>query len=145
MLGMWGIILGKGNVQSLISRLTEQCRMELHDPMCVWYALNSYRRGVSSGVEAQGKWSLQKAVDLRVETAGQWSMGACIVDRRDRKRVAEAVQLGEATGVLESPEGDTGGWLSEMRGNRIDICVGSPGASTFGDLILKTIFGSLSG
>ena len=111
--------------------------MALHDPMCVWYALDRAARSTGDG------WKIAPNVDLRVETAGQWSMGACVVDRRGRKQMAElqAEILGGATKVLDDPDGDMGGWLSEKRGNRLRVCEASPGPEKLGKLILSTVFG----
>ncbi|MCJ1308144.1 hypothetical protein MMC25_001796 [Agyrium rufum] len=98
--------------------------LALHDPLCVWYALNGF-----SDPEA---WILTKDEDIRVETTGQWTRGACITDKRDRKRSKDPD---------EEVEGDTDGWLSAKTGNRLQRCIATPGAALLGDLILDTVFG----
>ena len=102
--------------------------LELHDPLCVWYA-------ISQRLEPE-EWSIKKQEDIRVETTGQWTRGACIVDRRDRKK-----REGEKDEGIEVP-GDSGGWLTLARGNRLSRCIGTPGERKLGPLILETLFGS---
>ncbi|MCJ1475642.1 hypothetical protein MMC13_004305 [Lambiella insularis] len=100
--------------------------LSLHDPLCVWYALTS--------VKENDRWKVTKNEDIRVETAGQWTRGACIVDRRDRK--SRKNDDGEGNEI----SGDTDGWLSPARGNRLGRCVGTPGERLLGPLMLDTIF-----
>ncbi|KAL8938774.1 MAG: hypothetical protein Q9216_003720, partial [Gyalolechia sp. 2 TL-2023] len=80
--------------------------VELHDPLCVWYAATS--GGYSSEL---GGWEFIKGEDIRIETVGQWTRGMCVVDRRDRKKA----EKGE-----EEVDGDMGEWLSWRKGNRVD-------------------------
>ena len=100
--------------------------MALHDIVCIWYAITS-----STGPES---WEMKRGEDIRVETQGQWTRGMCVVDRRDMK-------------MLDNDDGeshisrDTGGWLSTVRGNRLNRCVGTPGARLLAPLLLDTIFG----
>ena len=102
--------------------------LELHDPLCVWYAINER-------VEPE-EWSVKQQEDIRVETTGQWTRGACIADRRNRKK-----REGENDGEGEVP-GDSGGWLSLASGNRLARCIATPGERKLGPLILETLFGS---
>ncbi|MCJ1439272.1 hypothetical protein MMC27_008664 [Xylographa pallens] len=98
--------------------------LSLHDPLCVWYAL--------TGEKDSSKWSIKEGEDLRVETAGQWTRGTYIIDRRDRKR------LEDDDG--EDVPGDAGGWLSSAKGNRLGLCVQTPGERALAPLMLETIF-----
>ena len=100
--------------------------MALHDIVCIWYALSSPTRPES--------WEMNRGEDIRVETQGQWTRGMCVVDRRDRK------MLDNDDGESQD-SGDTGGWLSILRGNRVNRCVGTPGARVLAPLLLDTIFG----
>ena len=115
----------------------------LHDPLCVWWALNARRKRVLEDIDYQkgslnGKgWQLSHPVDLRIETTGQWCRGQCIVDGRDRRKQAESRQEAEK---LDEREGDVGGWLSNLRGNKISVVVDTPGGSKFADFLLDTIF-----
>lgn len=104
--------------------------MALHDIVCIWYALTSSTRAES--------WEIKRGEDIRVETQGQWTRGMCVVDRRDRK------MLDNDDGESQL-SGDTGGWLSTLRGNRVNRCVGTPGARVLAPLLLDTIFGQGSG
>lgn len=97
--------------------------LSLHDPLCVWYLLTRETQSA--------KWQLKQAEDIRIETAGQWTRGMCVVDRRDRKTRDDD---GEGNG-------DTGGWLSRSKGNRIDRCISTPGTEALGAFLLDTIFG----
>ena len=100
--------------------------LSLHDPLCVWYALTA--------VKQKADWQLKKGEDIRVETAGQWTRGMCVIDKRDRRMRDDDGESGDVPG-------DTGGWLSRSKGNRIDRCVGTPGSSALGPILLATIFG----
>ena len=100
--------------------------MALHDIVCIWYALTSSTRSES--------WELKRGEDIRVETQGQWTRGMCVVDKRDRK------MLDNDDGESQD-SGDTGGWLSILRGNRVNRCVETPGARVLAPLLLDTIFG----
>ena len=114
----------------------------LHDPLCVWWALDASKRGISEAREddtgsTKGSWKLSPPTDIRVETTGQWSRGACVIDRRDRKKETEGAEEAER---LADRKGDDGGWLTEKRGNRIRICVDTPGKDVFAEVLLGTIF-----
>ena len=98
----------------------------LHDIVCIWYALTSSTRPES--------WEMKRGEDIRVETQGQWTRGMCVVDRRGRK------MLDNDDGESQL-SGDTGGWLSMLRGNRVDRCVGTPGGRMLAPVLLDSIFG----
>ena len=100
--------------------------LSLHDPLCVWYALTR--------VSHASLWQLKKAEDIRIETAGQWTRGMCVVDKRDRRTRDDDGEGGDVPG-------DTGGWLSRSRGNRIDRCIGTPGDKSLAPFLLDAIFG----
>lgn len=100
--------------------------LSLHDPLCVWYALTS--------IKQKTDWQLKKAEDIRVETAGQWTRGMCVIDKRDRRMRDDDGEGGDVPG-------DTGGWLRRSKGTRIDRCVGTPGSSALGAILLDAIFG----
>ena len=105
-----------------------EASISLHDPMCVWYAMKQET--------LKDHWTLNVDEDIRVETTGQWTRGACIVDRRDRRKRDDPSDTGE--GPIK---GDTDGWLSSKRGNRLKRCVSSPGESVLGSFMLDVIFG----
>ena len=113
--------------------------MCLHDPVPVWYALNNLS---SAG------WKINRELDVRVETQGQWTRGMHVVDRRGMKMLKEEVRQdleteGGEVGVddLKEVSGDSGGWLSRKRGNRVGVCVGTPGERELAPLMMRTIFG----
>ncbi|KAH7028393.1 Inosine/uridine-preferring nucleoside hydrolase domain-containing protein [Macrophomina phaseolina] len=112
--------------------------LELHDPLCVWYALQpesplwTWAPG-----RADRKWLVGEGngyEDIRVETSGQWTRGMCVVDRRERRLRDDDGEGGEVPG-------DTGNWLSREAGNRIRRCVGTPGGERFATELLERIFG----
>ena len=107
--------------------------LSLHDPLCVWYALTS--------ASEASKWSISKGEDLRVETAGQWTRGSYIIDRRDRKRGKDDDDDDDDDdGEGGHVPGDTGGWLSSARGNRLSRCVQTPGERVLAPFMLDMIF-----
>lgn len=69
---------------------------------------------------------------MRVETSGQWTRGMCVVDRRSRRR---------AKSIDDTIPGDTHGWLSSAKGNRVRRMVASPGTSLLAEYLLDRIFG----
>ena len=77
---------------------------------------------------------MKRDEDIRVETQGQWTRGMCVIDRRAMK------MLDNDDGEGEKP-GDTGGWLSALRGNRVTRCVRTPGPQLLAPLLLETVFG----
>ena len=94
----------------------------LHDPVCLWYVLTRDA--------PQWMASPSSPEDIRVETTGQWTRGMCVVDRRGRVRQD-----------VDDVPGDTGGWLSTRKGNRIKRIVASPGEDEFATYMLGRIFG----
>ncbi len=121
-------ILGEGHDEGL----------SLHDPLCIWYMLT----------RDDPAWkTVPKLEDIRIETCGQWTRGMHIVDRRGRAKPAEkdsTVQTHpddpmDAVTVDDVP-GDTMGWLSVRKGNRINRMVESPGRDTFAGILLEKVF-----
>lgn len=124
--------------------------LSLHDPLCVWYMLT--RSAPSWMIAPKGP------EDIRVETSGQWTRGMHVVDRRNRKRAGGATQQVMSPGAVEITNpmeraslgddgegnevpGDDAGWLSAVRGNRINRIVSSPGEDAFGKYLLDRVFG----
>lgn len=102
--------------------------LKLHDPLTVWYTLTFEQ---SDGSASQ-LWSISEREDIRVETVGQWTKGMIVVDRRTRKKGGE---------TEEEVVGDKGGWLSNMKGNRVGRCVGTPGERELARFWLERVFG----
>ncbi|KAI9759057.1 MAG: Protein phosphatase 2C 1 [Chaenotheca gracillima] len=119
--------------------------LSLHDPLCIWYALNP----------SLPQWSLspKSPEDIRVETTGQWTRGMCVTDRRgrpkeDQVQVQQAVKTeGEGWGAdgtkpaKSTVGGDTDGWLATHLGNRVGRMEGTPGSDVFGPFLLERVFG----
>lgn len=117
--------------------------LSLHDPLCIWYMLT----------RSDPAWKpVPQPEDVRVETAGQWTRGMHVVDRRGRTKPGEeaAVACDAVTTTPEDPlsavtiadvPGDTMGWLSVRKGNRINRIIGSPGADAFAPYLMKSLFG----
>ncbi|KAH0377962.1 nucleoside hydrolase, partial [Aureobasidium melanogenum] len=113
-------------VESLMEGISgDSVGLELHDPLCIWYALTHDDAG----------WKIKKDEDIRIETTGQWTRGMTVVDRRGRKK--RALDDGEG----EIP-GDAGNWLSPNAGNRVGRCVQSPGFDMFAPYLLQRVFGA---
>ena len=104
----------------------EDVSLSLHDPLCVWFAIWG----------EDGLWTFERGEDIRIETAGQWTRGMCVTDKRDRKMRDH--DDGDDDGDVP---GDTGCWLSQSRGNRIDRCVETPGRGKLAPYLLRSIFG----
>ncbi|KAK2006690.1 inosine-uridine preferring nucleoside hydrolase [Colletotrichum eremochloae] len=112
--------------------------LSLHDPLTIWYMLT----------QSDPKWKpVAQPEDIRVETSGQWTRGMCVIDRRTRAKYTEAAlennEANDDVDVLTLAEvpGDTGGWLSTSRGNRINRMLESPGEELFAPDLMKRIFG----
>ncbi|KAF4983513.1 hypothetical protein FZEAL_1100 [Fusarium zealandicum] len=113
--------------------------LSLHDPLTVWYMLT----------RDDPKWKTpEKPEDIRVETSGQWTHGMHVVDRRLRKKPAEAAVALSANPdedphiiTLDKVPGDDYGWLSVRRGNRVNRIIESPGRDIFRDVLMTRIFG----
>lgn len=125
--------------------------LSLHDPLCIWYMLT----------HASPTWMTapKDPEDIRVETAGQWTRGMHVVDRRNRRRKgvdpeqimspgaavisnpmdSENMVVGEADESDDVP-GDTMGWLSASKGNRIHRMIASPGEEAAAKYVLERIF-----
>jgi inosine-uridine nucleoside N-ribohydrolase len=112
--------------------------LSLHDPLCIWYMLT----------RDDPAWkAVPKLEDIRIETCGQWTRGMHIVDRRLRAKPGEkdsTVQTHPADPMdavtLDEVPGDTMGWLSVRKGNRINRMVASPGQDEFAGILLKRVF-----
>lgn len=132
----------------------------LHDPACIWYAMTADRTekpsdnnnhddkkekdnypsiDASTTRESHGQqqWTISPPEDIRIETQGQWTRGMCVIDRRERKRLAD--DHDEEKDFVKT---DRGGWLSRGKGNRVRRCVGTPGEEVLAKVMLKTIFGT---
>ena len=113
--------------------------LSLHDPLTVWYILS----------RDNPKWKLTPSPeDIRIETAGQWTRGMHVIDRRTRAKAGEAsAELPQDPDgtvkvvTIDEIPGDTMGWLSVQKGNRINRVIESPGAEAFRELLMKQVFG----
>lgn len=112
--------------------------LSLHDPLCIWYMLS----------QDNPAWkAVSKPEDIRIETCGQWTRGMHVVDRRIRAKPAEKDTRLETHPsdsmdalTLDEVPGDTMGWLSVKKGNRINRILESPGFDLFSDLLIQRIF-----
>jgi inosine-uridine nucleoside N-ribohydrolase len=112
--------------------------LSLHDPLTIWYMLTRDHPAWKAVPEPE---------DIRIETCGQWTMGMHVIDRRDRAKPAEkdsTVQTHpedpmDAVTMDEVP-GDTMGWLSARKGNRINRMLVSPGQDKFAGILLEQVF-----
>ncbi|KAL2165620.1 hypothetical protein VTG60DRAFT_4241 [Thermothelomyces hinnuleus] len=112
--------------------------LSLHDPLCIWYMLT----------HDHPAWkTVPKPEDIRIETCGQWTRGMHVIDRRQRAKPAEkngAVQTHPEDPMdamtLDEVPGDTMGWLSVRKGNRINRMLESPGQDTFAGILLDKVF-----
>lgn len=116
-----------------------EAALSLHDPLCLWYMLKR---------DDPGWKATPKLEDIRIETSGQWTRGMHVVDRRVRAKPAERDSLIhtdpedplDAVTFDEIP-GHSQGWLSAMKGNRINRMLESPGTELFPEDLMKRIFG----
>ncbi|KAK1757458.1 Inosine/uridine-preferring nucleoside hydrolase domain-containing protein [Echria macrotheca] len=112
--------------------------LSLHDPLCIWYMLT----------RDNAAWKpVPKPEDIRIETCGQWTRGMHVVDRRIRAKPGETdtrlqtqPQDPMDSLTLDEVPGDTMGWLSVRKGNRINRIVESPGVDLFADVLVKRLF-----
>ncbi|KAK3301099.1 Inosine/uridine-preferring nucleoside hydrolase domain-containing protein [Chaetomium fimeti] len=112
--------------------------LSLHDPLCIWYMLTRDHPG----------WkTVPKLEDIRIETSGQWTRGMHVIDKRGLAKPAELDSTVEThpadpmdAVTLDEIPGDTDGWLSLRKGNRINRVVGSPSLDTFANILLEKIF-----
>ncbi|KAJ2906058.1 hypothetical protein MKZ38_003095 [Zalerion maritima] len=118
----------------------EEPGLSLHDPLCVWYMI----------LRDHPAWkSTPKPEDIRIETSGQWTRGMHVVDSRIRAKLGEkeGAQVNPApedpmqTIALDEDPGDTMGWLSLKRGNRINRIIQTPGEELFAKELMKSVFG----
>lgn len=80
-------------------------------------------------------------MDVRVEAGGQWTRGFCVVDRRGRGRRVEDPDID----VQGHVSGDSGGWLSDRRGNRVGNLTRTPVMEgVFGEVLCERLFGAAS-
>ncbi len=108
-------------------------------PMTVWYMLT----------RDDPAWKAPaKLEDIRIETVGHWTRGMHVLDRRVRTKPGEAAaEILDAEGAeveiltMDEVPGDTMGWLSVNKGNRIRRIVGSPGEDVFAEYLMKRVFG----
>ncbi|KAK0730459.1 nucleoside hydrolase [Lasiosphaeris hirsuta] len=116
--------------------------LSLHDPLCIWYMLS----------QDDPAWKpVSKPEDIRVETSGQWTRGMHVVDKRAWAKPGEAdtkldtkleTHPEDALDALtlDDVPGDTLGWLSVRKGNRIRRIIASPGEDVFAGVLVNTIF-----
>jgi inosine-uridine nucleoside N-ribohydrolase len=103
----------------IVNRPEQGTILYLHDPLAVWYAITQDEPG----------WIFEQKLDIRVETKGEWTRGCLVVDRRGRSRESDP------------KTNDRGHWLQEAAGNRVDVCVDSPGiGNLFGAKLMELIF-----
>ena len=113
--------------------------LSLHDPLTVWYILT----------QDDPKWKTpEKPEDIRVETSGQWTRGMHVIDRRVRRKPAEAAIALSANPhddpkivALDEVPGDDSAWLSVLKGNRVNRLIDSPGQDLFKEVLMKRVFG----
>ncbi|KAK3336050.1 Inosine/uridine-preferring nucleoside hydrolase domain-containing protein [Cercophora scortea] len=123
-------------IKSMLGQDSEE-GLSLHDPLCIWYMLT----------RDDPAWKpVAKPEDIRIETCGQWTKGMHVVDRRGRLKADEKTTIEthpedplDAVKFDEVP-GDTLGWLSANKGNRINRIVASPGEDIFGTVLLQRLF-----
>ena len=120
--------------------------ISMHDLLPIWYALEG---SDSSSSSSDNGWRFDREMDIRVETQGQWARGMHVVDRREmhdmkekaRHRLEDPAMEGEVD-TLKEVSGDSGGWINQRRGNRISVCVKTPGPGPLklAPLAMQTIF-----
>lgn len=105
--------------------------LSVHDAVCVWYKMV----GPETPGDSQG-WNVIPDHDVRVETTGQWTRGACITDKRGRVRA----EVDPASLINGERPGDRGSWCDVKRGNRLGVCVKTPGGREFEQSLLSRVF-----
>ncbi|KAI5466149.1 Inosine/uridine-preferring nucleoside hydrolase domain-containing protein [Mariannaea sp. PMI_226] len=140
-LARWTAHFVNGAFKKIVSIIgdEEEPGLSLHDPLTVWYMLT----------HDDPKWKTSpKPEDIRIETSGRWTVGMHVIDRRPKKKPAEmAMSLTENPNddpeliALDEVPGDTEGWLSVRKGNRINRLIESPGQDIFSVVLMKRIFG----
>jgi inosine-uridine nucleoside N-ribohydrolase len=119
----------------------EEPGLSLHDPLTVWYMLS----------HDDPKWkTTPKSEDIRIESSGQWTRGMHVIDNRTRSKPGEAaaavtedIQSDPEVITMDEVPGDTMGWLSTHKGNRINRIIGSPGEDLFKDVLMDRVFGQI--
>ncbi|SPQ18844.1 c8b8f37f-1675-4733-b3ab-748eb41e318c [Thermothielavioides terrestris] len=141
-LAQWTDTFMNGTFNKIDSMLGDSsgAGLSLHDPLCVWYMLSR---------DDPGWKTVAKPQDIRIETCGQWTRGMHIIDRRIRAKPGEAgtaVQTHPADPMdavsvtVDEVPGDTMGWLSVRKGNRINRMLESPVRDTFAEILLRKVF-----
>lgn len=112
--------------------------LSLHDPLCIWYMLT---------YDDPAWKAVSKPEDIRIETCGQWTRGMHVIDRRLRAKPGEKDSTVQThpddpldAVTLDEVPGDTMGWLSMRKGNRIRRMVASPGQEIFADVLFQKVF-----
>ncbi len=131
------ILVGTFNKISSIVGDGSEPGLSLHDPLCIWYML----------LRDDPEWKAVRE-DIRIETSGQWTRGMHVADRRQRSKPGEREGAGKTTHSddpldevrFDEVPGDTMGWLSLSRGNRVNRFVGSPGEEVFAPYLMKSLF-----
>ncbi|KAK0703741.1 Inosine/uridine-preferring nucleoside hydrolase domain-containing protein [Lasiosphaeria miniovina] len=140
-LAQWAATFMEGTFNKIDSIVGEgvEAGLSLHDPLTIWYML----------LRDDLAWkAVPKLEDIRVETSGQWTKGMHVVDRRgvakpegqDSTVETHPADPLDATTFDEIP-GDTMGWKSANKGNRINRMIASPGEDVFAGVLIKRIFG----
>ncbi|KAK4449530.1 Inosine/uridine-preferring nucleoside hydrolase domain-containing protein [Podospora aff. communis PSN243] len=139
-LAQWTDTFMTGTFNKIDSILGEghNAGLSLHDPLTIWYMIE----------RDNPAWKpTPKFEDIRIETCGQWTKGMHVVDRRGRAKPGE-----QSSAVMTNPEdpmdavmlddvpGDTMGWLSVKKGNRINRVVESPGVDLFPEELMRRLF-----
>ncbi|KAK3945336.1 pyrimidine-specific ribonucleoside hydrolase RihA [Diplogelasinospora grovesii] len=112
--------------------------LSLHDPLCIWYMLTRDNPAWKPVPELE---------DIRIETSGQWTRGMHVVDRRVRAKPGDqdsSVKTHPQDPVdavtFDEVPGDTLGWLSVNKGNRINRIIDSPGQELFAQVLMERLF-----
>lgn len=142
-LALWTDTFMTGTFNKIDSLVGEgvEAGLSLHDPLTIWYMISR---------DSPAWKPVERLEDIRIETCGQWTRGMHVVDHRIRAKPGE-----KSTTVETSPEdpmdavsvtiddvpGDTMGWLSTRKGNRIRRMVESPGIGLFPEELIRRLFG----
>ena len=139
-LAQWTDTFMNGTFNKIDSMLGDgsEPALSLHDPLCIWYMMT----------RDDPLWkAVPKLEDIRIETCGQWTRGMHVVDKRVRAKPAEkdsTVQTHPEDPMdavtLDDVPGDTMGWLSVRKGNRINRMISSPGQEIFADVLMNKVF-----
>ncbi|PHH86680.1 hypothetical protein CDD83_9890 [Cordyceps sp. RAO-2017] len=126
-----------GKIESMKKDGSEP-ELSLHDPLTVWYMITRDDRSWKFPAQLE---------DIRIETSGQWTRGMHVVDKRRLAKPAEAATAlsEDATEdakvvTMDEVPGDTMGWLSVLKGNRVNRLIASPGEDVFKDVWMERVF-----